>query len=382
MREVEHLLIGGGIASASAAQELAGAGASSVLLVGRELDPPYERPPATKDYLRGVSTRQDALVALPDAVEVLTRASVTALDVESRTAKLSTKEEVRFGTALVATGAMVRRLPLDGSQLDGIHYIRTLPNADSLRADLAGGRRVAVIGGSFIGVEVAASLAELGAPATVVMVEPEPLSLALGEQAGRWVRGLLEAHGVEVLGGVEVEGFEGEQRVAAVVLGGGRRVEAQVAVMGTGVIPDTMLARKAGLQIGESGGIVTDSRMRTSAEGIYAAGDVAEFDSTIHGVRRRIEHFEVAAGQGRVAARNMLGEAAIYDEVPYFWTDIADWATLEYVGAAKEWDEERLDGSTADGAFSIRYLLGGRLVAVLSVGGHADLDAAGAEIRG
>lgn len=380
MREVEHLLIGGGIAAASAAQELAEKGASSILLVGRELDPPYERPPATKDYLRGESSKEDAFIELPEAVEVLTRVSVMSLDTENKVATLSNKDEISYGNALIATGAMVKRLPLDGAQLEGIHFIRTLPNSDSLREDVDKADHIAVVGGSFIGVEVAASLTKLGKPVTMVMMETEPMANVFGERAGRWVRSLLEGHGVTVIGDASIAALRGDESVSSVELQDGTAIAAQVVVMGTGVAPDVMLARKAGLRIGDTGGVAADKQLRSSAPDVFVAGDVAEYESVVHGKHRRIEHFEVAAGQGRTAARNMLGADDVYDDVPYFWSDIADWATLEYVGAADTWDEERLDGSYADNDFSVEYLLSGRLVAVLSVGGHADLDAAMAKI--
>ncbi|HEU4975513.1 MAG TPA: FAD-dependent oxidoreductase [Baekduia sp.] len=380
-RRVDHLLIGGGIASATCAQALREAGApGSVLLVGRELDPPYHRPPITKGYLGGTEAREDAFLPVPDDVEVLTRTSVLALDPAARTATLSTKETVAYDTALLATGAMVRRLPVDGAQLEGIHYLRALGNADALREDAAGAERVVCVGGSFIGCEVAATLTALGRRCTVVLQEEEPLERSFGLQAGGYVRRVLEEHGVEVVCGVEVERFEaadGGDRVGAVVLAGGRALPADVVVCGVGAQPDVMLARKSGLELGAHGGVRCDGRLRVvGADGLYAAGDMCEYDSAIHGRPVRIEHEEVAAAHGRTVARNMLGAGADHVEVPYFWTDLADWATLEYVGPAEAWDEEVVDGDPAAGAFTIWYLREGRLAAALSAGGHADLDRA------
>jgi 3-phenylpropionate/trans-cinnamate dioxygenase ferredoxin reductase subunit len=147
-------------------------------------------------------------------------------------------------------------------------------------------------------------------------------------------------------------------------------------------MPDVMLARKAGLALGELGGVLCDSRLRTSAEGIFAAGDMCEYDSVVHGRVVRIEHEEVAAAQGRTAARNMVGADAPHDEVPYFFSDLSDWASLEYVGPALTWDEEQLEGSVDDGAFAITYREGGKVRAMLSVGGAGDLDRARSLIRG
>jgi NADPH-dependent 2,4-dienoyl-CoA reductase/sulfur reductase-like enzyme len=193
---------------------------------------------------------------------------------------------------------------------------------------------------------------------------------------------VLEEHGVEIVSADEVARFEGGERVERVVTAGGRELEAQAVICGVGAMPDVMLARKSGLALGELGGVLCDSRLRTSAEGVYAAGDMCEYESVVHGRVVRIEHEEVAAAQGRTAARNMLGADAPHDEVPYFFSDLSDWASLEYVGPASSWDDEELEGSVDDGAFAIWYREGGAVRAMLSVGGAGDLDAARAAIRG
>jgi 3-phenylpropionate/trans-cinnamate dioxygenase ferredoxin reductase subunit len=379
-RRVDHLLIGGGIASASCAAALRDSGAEgSVLLVGRELDPPYHRPPITKGYLGG--TEDKDFIEVPGDVEVLTRVSVLELDVAARVAKLSTKETVEYGSALLATGAMVRRLAVDGVQLDGIHYLRALGNADALRRDAEEADRVVCVGGSYIGCEVAATLTARGKRCTVVLLEEEPMERAFGLQAGAFVRRLLESRGVEVVSGAEVERFEGAgERVERVVLAGGRSLAADVVVCGVGAMPDVMLARKSGLELGPLGGVRCDAGL-AAAEGLWVAGDICEYDSVVHGRVVRIEHEEVAAAQGRTAARNMLGAGVAHEEVPYFWTDLADWATLEYVGPAEAWDEEVVDGDVASGAFAVWYLREGRVAAMLRAGGHGDLDRAAALIR-
>ena len=390
-RRIDHLLIGGGIASAKAAATLREADPdASILLVSRELDPPYHRPPASKGYLQGRETRDDALIQpqhwwQDNAIELLTRTSVMALDPDARTATLSTKESVEFGSALLATGAMVRRLTVDGADLEGIHYLRTLPNADTIRADAEGRDRVVMIGGSYIGCEVAASLTELGKRCTIVMQEAVTLERAFGQTAGRYFQRVLEDHGIEVIGEDEVERFEGDadgdgdgdsSRVNAVVTKGGLRLEADAVVAGVGALPDVMLARKAGLEIGPLGGVLTDARLRSSAMAVFAAGDICEYDSPIHGRRMRIEHEEVAAAQGRTAALNMLGEDVAHEVVPYFFSDLSDWASVEYVGPATTWDEEILRGSYAEHSFTLWYLERRRAVAALTVGRSEDLDVA------
>jgi 3-phenylpropionate/trans-cinnamate dioxygenase ferredoxin reductase subunit len=383
-RDVDILLIGGGIGSASAAAELrAGGFDGSITLVTREQDPPYHRPPITKGYLQGREERASALVHpqpwyADHEVELLTRTPVMDLDVEARTAKLG-RELVGFGQALVATGAMVRRLRAEGAQRDGIHYLRALGNADALREDVAAAERVAIVGGSYIATEVAASLTLLGKRCTLVMQEALPTERGFGVVVGGFVRDLMTSHGVQIVAEADVVEFAGEGdegRVHAVVCADGRRVEADLVVVGVGAQPDVMLARKAGLQLGESGGVACDSALRTSAEGIFAAGDICEYDSVVHGRRLRIEHEEVAAAQGRHVARAMLGSGSPYSEVPYFWSDLADWAKIEYVGPAVSWDEEIVRGDPASGSFSVFFLDGGRVVAAAAVDRSDDLEAA------
>jgi 3-phenylpropionate/trans-cinnamate dioxygenase ferredoxin reductase subunit len=371
------LLIGGGIASAACSQELRSAGFDgSVVLVGRELDPPYQRPPISKGYLLGRESREDALLPVGDGVEVLTRTSVMKLDLAAREATLSNKETVSFGKALVATGANVRRLAVDGTDLEGIHYLRALRNADALRADVAGVERVGLVGGSFIACEVAASLASSGTACTLVFPEEEPMSLQFGAQVGGFVRRLLESHGVEVLSGESVARFEGEgEDVERIVLESGRSVGCQAVVIGIGAVPDVMLARSSGLALGAKGGVVCSSWLETPAEGVFAAGDVCEYDSVIHGGAVRIEHFEVAAAQGRWAARGMLGSREPFAEIPYFWSDLADWVSFESIGPAVDgWDEEVVRGSIEDGSFSVFYRRDGRVVQVMTAGRSEDLD--------
>ncbi len=386
--DVDVLLIGGGIASATAAATLREEGfEGSVLLVGREPTLPYHRPPASKEYLRGEAGTDEALVQAgawfeEHSIDARTRTSVLGLDPASRLAALSTKERVRYDRALVATGANVRRLGVDGAQLEGLHYLRTLPNADAIRADAGGAERVVCVGGSYIASEVAASLTAAGSRVTMVMLEEHPLQRGFGATAGRYFRRVLEEHGVEVLGGQEVAAFEGDERLERVSLSGGRTIDAQVAILGVGAMPDVMLARKAGLAIGELGGVLCDERLRTSQERIWAAGDMCEFQSVVHGRPMRIEHEEVAAAQGATAARNILGAGAAHREVPYFFSDLADWTSLEYVGPALEWDDEEVEGSVEDGAFAITYRQGGRVRALLSVGGAGDLDRAREDIAG
>lgn len=389
-RHVDFLLIGGGIASAIAAVTLREEGAEgSITLVGRELDPPYMRPPITKGYLQGAKSKEQVLVRPVDwwaehDVELLTRTSVMALDTDAKEATLSTKETVSYGQALVATGAMVRRLGgVEGSDLDGIHYLRALGNSDALRKDVEDVERVVCIGGSYIACEVAATLTAMGKRVAMVFQEAEPLSRGFGLRAGVYFRDVLERHGVELYGGDEIAAFLGEEggRVTGVRTASGRELPCGAVVVGVGATPDVMLARKSGLTLGEAGGVLCDSRLRTSAEGVYAAGDMCEFESVVHGRVLRIEHQKVAFAQGQHVARNMMGADAPYETVPYFFSDLADWSSMEYVGPALSWNEEAVVGSIAEGRFAIYYLDGGVVRAALSIGGFDDLERARELIR-
>jgi len=376
-REVDFLIIGGGMAGAHCAKELRDRGAEgSVLLVGREPEPPYERPPLSKEYLRGEAERADAYVNPPEwygqnEVELATGRNVMSLDTEARTAKLQGGEEVGFDKALIAAGALVNILRVEGAENEGIHYLRAFGNSDAIRADAEGAENVVLIGGSYIASEVAASLTAKGANCTMVAIEDVALSRTFGEDAGRWFQGQLESHGVTFVGGEELEAFEGDGRVRSVVTKSGRSFECDLVVVGAGVRADAMLAERAGLEV--DNGVVCDSKLQTSVPGIYAAGDCCSYDSVVHGRRLRVEHWDVAMQQGIHAAGNMLGDDADYEVVPYFFSDLADWASLEYVGPAYEWEEELWRGDREAGEFSLWYLQGGKVAGCLSVGRSEDL---------
>jgi 3-phenylpropionate/trans-cinnamate dioxygenase ferredoxin reductase subunit len=376
-RHADHLLIGGGMASAHAAAELRRRGADgSVLLVGREPELPYERPPLSKEYMRGEASRADAHVNAAawyeeNEVELQTGVNVMALDAKARTATLQGGEEVSFGSALLGTGAMVNILRVEGAENEGIHYLRAFGNSDAIRADAEAAEHVVLIGGSYIGTEVAASLTALGVDCTIVMMEDVALSNSFGKDAGRWFQQQLEDHGATFHGGDQLEAFEGDGRVRAVVTASGRAIECDAVIVGAGVRPDAMLAQRAGLDVDD--GIVCDAKLRTSAEGIYAAGDCCSYDSVVHGRRLRVEHWDVAMQQGLHVGRNMLGDDADYDVVPYFFSDLADWASLEYVGPAQDWDREVWRGDRDSGEFSLWYLKDGRVAGALSVGRSEDL---------
>jgi 3-phenylpropionate/trans-cinnamate dioxygenase ferredoxin reductase subunit len=380
-RKVDYLLIGGGLAAATGARgRRAPAPDGEVLLVGREPDPPYNRPECSKGYLRGEETREEPLFRPngwweEQGVELLTRTSATGLDLEARTAKLSDKQEIEFGKALLATGANVHRLNVDGCHLEQIHYLRTLGNSDAIREGVADAEHVVLIGGSYIGCEVAASLTLMGNSCTILMQEQATLERGFGKNAGRFFQRLLESHGVRIHGEDELARFEGDGRVAKVVTRAGLELAADAVVVGAGVTPDVGLAQRAGLTLGDSGGVRCSSRLETSTPGVFAAGDIAEYDSVLHGgAPLRLEHWDVAFNHGKTAALNMLGRDVPHEVVPYFYSVLADWGELEYVGPAREWDEEIVRGSYDEGSFTTWYLKDDALKAALTFGRSEDLD--------
>jgi 3-phenylpropionate/trans-cinnamate dioxygenase ferredoxin reductase component len=381
-RKVDHLLIGGGLASANCARWLREEGFDgSVLLVGREFDPPYNRPPLSKGYLQGSEAREDVLFR-PDEwweeqqVELMLRTTVMKLDTDQRVARLSSKEEVEFGKALLATGSNVRRLRVDGCDLEGIHYLRAFGNSEAIRADAEQAERAVIIGGSYIGCEVAASLtAAHGVTCEIVMLEDVTLERQFGPEIGRFFQNVLEEHGITVHGGDELERFEGSDgRVGKVVTKRGWELDCDMVVIGVGVTPEVTLARSGGLELGESGGLKCSSGLETSVPGVFAAGDICEYESPVHGRRLRVEHWDVAFNQGKTAALNMLGRGVEHEVLPYFFSDLADWASLEYVGPGT--GDVAIRGSLEDGEFSAFYLDegDGNVVAALSVGRSDDLD--------
>ena len=378
-RTVDFLLIGGGMAAANCARWLREEGAGgSILLVAREPLPPYNRPPLSKGYVRGEEKLEDILFRPDDwwgeqNVELLTRTSAMKLDQGERVATLSNKEEVRFDKALLATGSNVRRVRVDGCDLDEIHYLRAVPNSDAIREAASQAERAVLIGGSYIGTEVAASLtAAHDVRCAIAMLEEVTLERQFGKQVGGFFQRALEEHGVDVHGGQELERFEGSDgTVGKVVLKSGLELDCDMVVVGIGVTPDVTLARSAGLELGDAGGVKCSSGLETSAPGIFAAGDICEYDSPIHGRPIRIEHWDVAFNQGKTAALNMLARGVEHDVVPYFFSDLADWTSMEYVGPGS--GEPVIRGSMEERDFTAFFVDDGKVTAALTVGRSDDL---------
>ncbi|HYX96767.1 MAG TPA: FAD-dependent oxidoreductase [Geodermatophilus sp.] len=366
------VVVGAGLAGVKAAETLREEGFDGpVVLVGAEPEPPYERPPLSKQYLLGRADRDSAFVH--DAgwyaehdVELRTGVRATRLDPAAHRLTLDTGEELGYARLLLATGASPRRLPVPGADLDGVRYLRTLADADRLRTDLAGGgRRVVVVGAGWIGLEVAAAARSHGNTVTVVEPQPTPLHAVLGAEMGRVFARLHRDHGVELLTDTVVREIRGSGgRATTVVTDGHAGLPADLVVVGVGVVPDSRLAAAAGLEV--DNGVVVDEALRSSAPDVHAAGDVAAAFHPLYGRHVRVEHWANALHQGPAAARSMLGQEVVFDRVPYFFTDQYELG-MEYSGLAGPGDTVVCRGDPDGGAFIAFWTADGRVTAGMNV---------------
>jgi 3-phenylpropionate/trans-cinnamate dioxygenase ferredoxin reductase component len=370
MSKQTFIIVGASLAGAKAAEELRSQGFDGrVLLIGDEPERPYERPPLTKDYLRGESEREKAYVHpakfyAQNEIELLTETGVTDVNPDRSSVTLDGGRELGYDKLLLATGAEPRRIPVAGGELDGIHYLRTIADCDTLRARLSAGGRVAVVGAGWIGSEFAASARQLGNEVTLIDPLELPNERIFGREIGSFYRDVHAQHGVELVLGDGVEAFEGDGSVARVHTTGGKTVECDFAVVGIGVVPRVKLAGAAGLAI--DNGVAVDARLQTSAPAIYAAGDVASQWHPFFEQRIRIEHWANALNQGPAAARTMLGHDVSYDRIPYFFSDQYD-VGMEYSGYATDWDQVVFRGDRNSGEFIAFWLREGQVVAGMNV---------------
>ena len=365
-----HVIAGAGLAGAKAAEALRAEGFEGrIVLVGDEPEAPYERPPLSKDYLRGESPREQARVHedgfyAEHDIELLTGTTVTDLNAAARDVTLSTGERLGYDRLLLATGSEPRRLSVPGAELDGVHHLRTFADSDAIAAALQPGARAVIAGGGWIGMEVAASARQKGLDVTIVELEDVPLSRALGREAGLIYARLHREHGVQLHTGVAVARVEGEGRVERVVLADGRALDADLLVCGLGAIPRTVLAERAGLAV--ENGVVCDASLQTSDPHVFAAGDIANAEHPFYGRRVRVEHWANALNQPEVAARAMLGKPATYDKLPYFFSDQYD-AGMEYRGLAIGADAFEIDGDAEAYEFVAYWRREGRTIAAMNV---------------
>lgn len=354
-----------------------------IILIGDEAERPYERPPLSKDVLRG-DTAQDKVFLRPEQyyreerIELRLGARAEKLLPDEHLVQLMTGERLAYDRVLVTTGATPRRLNAPGTDLPGIFYLRTLSDANAIREALTRSPRVVVVGAGFIGAEVAASCRVLGLEVTVLEVLPVPLQRVLGSQVGEIYATIHRDHGVDLRLGEGVAGFRGDGRVEEVITSSGRSIPCDLAVVGVGVRPAVDWLAHSGIDL--DNGVVVNEFCESSAPDVYAAGDIANWWHPVLNERLRVEHYENAQNQGIAAAKSMLGIREAYAPVPYFWSDQYD-LTLQYVGHASGEDDVVFRGDPAGQRFLAFYLRGGRLRAALGVNRLREVRAAQRLIR-
>jgi 3-phenylpropionate/trans-cinnamate dioxygenase ferredoxin reductase subunit len=354
MDDRTFVIIGAGLAGAKAAEELRAQGFDGrLVLVGEEFERPYERPPLSKEFLRGEVAEEKVFVHPPgfyDAHGIELVSALRALDIDpaEHIVRFGTGERLHYDRLLLATGSAPRRLACPGGELDGVRYLRTLDDARMLAGDLRAAERVVVIGGGWIGAEVAASARQPGTAVAVIDPAEVLLERVLGTEVGGFYTALHERHGVELHLGTGVEALTGDDRVRAVHTTDGQTLAADLVVVGIGVTPRTELAEGAGLRV--DNGIVTDEMLQTSAPDVFAAGDVASAFHPLYGRHLRVEHWANARNQGKAVAASMLGRGEPYERVPYFYSDQYD-VGMEYRGHGEGAARVAIDGDLAAGEF-------------------------------
>jgi len=361
------VIVGGGAAGFAAAEMLRREGFDgSLTMLSADADAPYDRPNCSKDYLAGEAPGEwmplrDQAWYGDHGIDLQLEVEASALDLAGKSVSLTDGRSFGYDALLLATGAEPSRPPTPGFGRPDVHVLRTLRDAQALIAATGKARRVAVVGASFIGLETAAALRHRGLEVHVVAPEAIPLARIVGDDLGRWVRGLHEKAGVVFRLGAKVAGWDGEQ----LALEGGETLAADFMVLGVGVKPRTALAEAAGLAVDH--GVVVDQRLRANAPGVYAAGDVARYPDPRTGQLIRVEHWVHAERQGQHVARVILGDEAPFIDAPFFWSAHPD-ATIRYVGHAEAFDPPRVDGSLDRQDAEVRLGHGGRLMALATVG--------------
>jgi NADPH-dependent 2,4-dienoyl-CoA reductase/sulfur reductase-like enzyme/nitrite reductase/ring-hydroxylating ferredoxin subunit len=375
------IIVGGGAAGSAAADMLKRDGyAGPIAIVNADADPPVDRPNLSKDYLAGEA--QDDWIPVWSAesyadrgIDLILERRVTAIDAAARAVLLDDGSRREFGALLIATGADPVRLPISGADGPNVHYLRSFADSRAIVEKTKSAQHVVVVGASFIGLEVAASLRHRNISVDVVAPEATPLEKVMGAEVGRFIQSLHESKGVRFHLGQTVTALSGR----TVTLSKGATLDADLVVMGVGVKPAAALAEKAGLTMDR--GIAVNEYLETSAPGIFAAGDVARWPDPHTGQRIRVEHWVVAERMGQAAARNMLGRRERFDAVPFFWSQHYD-VTIRYVGHAERWDAVNIDGSLAAQDCAVRYTSGGRTLAVATIGRDRVNLAAELELEG
>jgi 3-phenylpropionate/trans-cinnamate dioxygenase ferredoxin reductase subunit len=353
MEPYKYLIIGGGLAGGRAVDGIRQVDEEgSLCLVTQEPHRPYERPPLSKKYLRqevGLDRVyvQDAEYYDEKDVHLLTSVRATEVDPDERVVTLEDGRELGYEQLLLATGGHAWRLPIPGSGLENVFTLRTIEDSDNIRQAGGDGKRALVMGGSFIGSEVAASLRQLGTQVTMVFPESRLLQRIVPVELSDFLFAVYRDGGIDIFPSTVSEGIKGDGKVERVTLDNGETIGVDLVVMGVGIRLNTELADEAGLELNEDGAIIVDEYLRTSNPNVYAAGDVAAWPDPTSGKRLRVEHWDVARRQGRRAGRNMAGEEEAYTALPYFYSDLFD-LSFEAWGNLSSWDDTVLRGSVEE----------------------------------
>ena len=370
------VVVGAGQAGGWAAKTLRDEGFEGrIAVIGEEPYPPYERPPLSKEVLLGREPAESSYL-WPDGsfdgwgVELRTGVAATGIDRTAKTVSLGDGETLAYDKLLIATGGRLRKLPLEGAALDGVHYLRGIDDSAAIRADLGAGARIVVIGGGWIGLEVAAAARTLGAEVAVVEALDMLCARALTPDMAAYLLDVHRGRGVDVRLGAAVEALTGEGRVTGARLAGGETLAATAVVIGIGIVPNVELARAAGIAV--DNGIRVDALCRTSDPDIFAAGDVTNHPNRLLGRNIRLESWENAQNQGIAAARAMLGGETPYCEIPWFWSDQYD-VNIQLVGLPSAFDDTVTRGERAQGSFVEFYMKDGRIDGAAAINSPRDI---------
>lgn len=378
------MIVGGNLTGGAAVSTLRTEGFEGrLVLIGEEPHLPYERPPLSKGYLRGEEPAEHAFLRPQEwyeenEVELRLGVTATRLDPANHEVELSDGERIGYDKVLVATGGRNRHLDVPGAQLEGIHDLRTFEDADWIKAQAEPGRRAVVVGAGFIGCEVAASLRHLGVEVVVVEIFQVPLQRVVGAEVGRVFEGIHHDAGVRFHFQQWVDRFEGHGSADSALTSAGHRIECDFAVVGVGIQPNVEWL--AGSGVGVDNGVVVDEFCRTSVEGVYAAGDVANHWHPIFQRRMRVEHWDNALKQGAAAARNMMGKDVPFDDPHWFWSDQYE-HNLQSVGFAPEWDDLVVRGSMDERSFVAFYVKDDLVRAAVGLNRGKDVRRSAALIR-